>query len=496
MSIQPVTDPSPILGVPGHRAEPQAGGALSVVAGSYGSRDRVVRWSLAAGDLLAIVLAVFVAATLAPDGANLAALLLLACALMPLWLILFKTYGLYDRDMARINVVTLDDAPTMFHAVLVGTVLMWLLAKLLPIQPLAGLVMAWFGVAVLAIGLLLRACTRRLVVRNLGPERALIVGDPQSTNLRSKLEAHPEYGVVSVRRLVGLSDEVLASVRDLGAEIGCDSDSVIAVARQARAERLIINEPDLEADVLADLVRECKREGLKVTLLPRVSDVLGPSVELDDLEGLSVIGIIPPVLSPSSRLLKRTMDICVSAALLVLTAPLMLLIALLVKLDSSGPALFRQERVGRHGQPFTVVKFRTMTADAEDRLEAVWAGSASSRWLKIDDDPRVTRLGRILRMTSLDELPQFWNVLRGEMSIVGPRPLSIADDQQVGGWARGRLDLSPGITGLWQVLGRTDIPFDEMIRLDYRYITNWSIWNDLRIIFATVPALITQRGAN
>jgi len=190
------------------------------------------------------------------------------------------------------------------------------------------------------------------------------------------------------------------------------------------------------------------------------------------------------------------MDICLSAALLVLTAPLMVLIALLVKLDSSGPALFRQERVGRHGHPFTVVKFRTMAADAEDRLEAVWAESASSRWLKIDRDPRVTRLGRILRMTSLDELPQFWNVLRGEMSIVGPRPLSIADDRQVSGWARGRLDLAPGITGLWQVLGRTDIPFDEMIRLDYRYITNWSIWNDLRIIFATVPALLTQRGAN
>jgi lipopolysaccharide/colanic/teichoic acid biosynthesis glycosyltransferase len=186
----------------------------------------------------------------------------------------------------------------------------------------------------------------------------------------------------------------------------------------------------------------------------------------------------------------------VSAVCLVLTAPLMLLIALLVKLESPGPAIFRQERVGRRGRPFRVAKFRTMVVDAEDRLDSLRAESKSSKWLKLDHDPRVTRLGRILRLTSLDELLQFWNVLKGEMSLVGPRPLSTTDDAQVGGWARDRLDLAPGITGSWQVLGRTDIPFDGMVKLDYLYVTNWSLWRDVRIMLDTVPALLTSQGAN
>ena len=181
-------------------------------------------------------------------------------------------------------------------------------SKLFPVEDLKALELAWFGIAALLLGLILREGVRRLVIRKLGPERVLIVGDPRKTNLRSKLNAHPEYGVVSVRDLDELPETVLAAARELG-ELsdmsGRDSESIISIARQAQAERLIISDVDLDEDVLAELLRACKREGLKASLLPHVFDVLGPSVQLDNVEGVTVIGIKPPVLSRSSRVIKR-----------------------------------------------------------------------------------------------------------------------------------------------------------------------------------------------
>ena len=158
--------------------------------------------------------------------------------------------------------------------------------------------------------------------------------------------------------------------------------------------------------------------------------------------------------------------------------------------------LFRQERVGRGGRRFRLVKFRTMVADAEAQRAALLAHSTDPHWLKLDHDPRVSRLGHHLRHLSIDELPQLWNVIRGQMSLVGPRPLIVAEDDMVVGWGRGRLDLTPGITGYWQVLGRTRIPFEEMVKLDYLYVTSWSLWNDMRLIIRTLPAVLTRRGAN
>jgi lipopolysaccharide/colanic/teichoic acid biosynthesis glycosyltransferase len=202
------------------------------------------------------------------------------------------------------------------------------------------------------------------------------------------------------------------------------------------------------------------------------------------------------VLPRSSRFLKRTMDIVGSITLLVLSAPLFAAIALAIKLDSRGPMLFRQERIGLWGRGFSLVKVRTMTVDAEERREALLAESKDPGWLHLDHDPRVTRVGRFLRHWSLDELPQVWNVLKGEMSLVGPRPIIPSEDRQLDGWARSRIDLAPGLTGLWQVLGRTTIPFDEMIRLDYLYVTNWSLWTDVRLMLRTIPAVALRRGVN
>jgi lipopolysaccharide/colanic/teichoic acid biosynthesis glycosyltransferase len=197
--------------------------------------------------------------------------------------------------------------------------------------------------------------------------------------------------------------------------------------------------------------------------------------------------------------LKRTFDLMAATVGLVFLAPLFAAVALVVKLESRGPVFFRQVRRGTNGTTFRIYKFRTMVAEAEEKKADVvhlnMHRNRDPRMTKIPDDPRVTRVGRFLRRTSIDELPQLINVIKGEMSLVGPRPLILEEDAHVQEWARKRLDLKPGITGLWQVLGRSDIPFDEMTKLDYVYVTNWSLREDVRLILLTVPSLLRPRRA-
>jgi exopolysaccharide biosynthesis polyprenyl glycosylphosphotransferase len=269
-----------------------------------------------------------------------------------------------------------------------------------------------------------------------------------------------------------------------------------ALLLRYRPDRLVLCDASADEQELLALVHRCKELALKVSLLPQLFSAMGPSVEVDDVEGVTVLGINPPVLPRTSRYLKRSLDLLVSATALLLTAPLMVLIALAIKVESRGPVFFKQRRIGRGGRPLHVVKFRTMVVDAEDQTQELMASSQHSGWLKLEHDPRITRVGRVLRRLSLDELPQLWNIVKGQMSLVGPRPLIESEDRQVDGWARSRLELTPGLTGLWQVLGRTNIPFDEMVKLDYLYVTNWSLWTDIRLILRTFPAVITRRGAN
>jgi lipopolysaccharide/colanic/teichoic acid biosynthesis glycosyltransferase len=197
------------------------------------------------------------------------------------------------------------------------------------------------------------------------------------------------------------------------------------------------------------------------------------------------------------RVMKRALDVVGALALGLLTAPIMIAIGAAIRLASPGPVLFWQERVGEGGRAFELVKFRTMVLGADAMTAELMQRSHDPDWLLLDDDPRVFGVGRLLRLTSLDELPQLWNVLRGEMSLVGPRPLSVRDDLRVPDWARGRCDVKPGLTGPWQVAGRTTVPFEEMVELDCLYVaSNWSLRRDLELIARTVPAVLLQRGAN
>jgi exopolysaccharide biosynthesis polyprenyl glycosylphosphotransferase len=307
-----------------------------------------------------------------------------------------------------------------------------------------------------------------------------------------KLAAHPEYRVEVIGLVAGdgNGDSTDSELPVLGTP-----DELGRIAAQHGITRVILSDGTADSE-LEPLLRDCRKLELKVSVLPKLSDVLGPAVEIDDVEGIAVLGINPPWLPRSSRALKRAMDMAIAAILLFMFSPVLLVLAIAIKLDSEGPVLFKQERVGRGGHRFKVLKFRTMVRDAERKRAQLIAESTDPNWLKIDHDPRITRVGHRIRRLSLDELPQLWNVLRGQMSMVGPRPLIPVEDERVFGWARGRLDLTPGITGYWQVLGRTRIPFEEMVKLDYLYVMNWSLWEDVRLMLRTLPVVLGGRGAN
>jgi exopolysaccharide biosynthesis polyprenyl glycosylphosphotransferase len=470
-----------------------------VLATSWGRRDRVVRRVLVLADLAAICLALAAAMVLAGQRDEPLAPLVPLLLSLPVWILLFKLYGLYDRDIKRISHNTIDDVPWLFHALLIGTLGFWGLLRWYPIDQMTLYEGFLFGLIAFALVLALRAGSRRIIVAVTAPERILLAGaEPVVATLVRKISSHPEYGLLPVgivepREHLAQAEQVLSP---LELPLLGDPAELERVVLAHRAERVLICRSEFNSDQVLAMIDLCRRYSLKVSILPDALESLGPSVEVDEVEGITLLGINPPVLGRTSRMIKRAFDLLISAVVLVLAAPLMALTAVAIKLDSKGAVFFRQSRVGAGGHRFRIVKFRTMVADAEAQRQSLMAASPDQRWLHLEDDPRVTRVGRFLRRTSLDELPQFFNVIRGEMSLVGPRPLPEAEDASVGGWARGRLDLTPGITGTWQVLGRTTIPFDEMVKLDYMYVTNWSLWMDIRLLLRTFPVVLGRRGAN
>jgi exopolysaccharide biosynthesis polyprenyl glycosylphosphotransferase len=245
-----------------------------------------------------------------------------------------------------------------------------------------------------------------------------------------------------------------------------------------------------------DLLRAARRPDVHLSIVPRFFEVFASNATIQELEGMPVVNLPPMRLSRSVRVLKRAFDVTAAGLGLLVLSPLLAVTAIAIKLDSRGPVFFRQERHGRGGSVFRIVKFRTMVDGAEAQRQALAKeNEVDGALFKIKDDPRITRVGSFLRTTSIDELPQLWNVLKGEMSLVGPRPFVIHESSQITGWASRRLDLTPGITGLWQVLGRNDMPFEEMVKLDYIYVTNWSLWWDLKILGQTIPVVLGRKGA-
>lgn len=479
----------------------------SVVATRWSQRDRISRRALLVSDMVGILLALYIGAAIAGYRDQPVDLLVLALPTIPAWALLFKLYGLYDRDVKRISHSGVDDVPWLFHALVIGMLGLWAYAKFVPETRITFAEALWFGVVGLLLLVLLRSLMRRQLIGRMGAERLLIAGaGATSALLVRKIVQHPEYGLTPVGRIAptgaGLDDVDLTADapaaradRPIVPLLGT-SDDLARLLERGGIERVILCRSDLEAPDVLRMARVCHRYGAKVGIVPGATDAYGPSVELDEVEGVTVLGVNRPMLGRSSRWLKRAFDICGAMLALLVTSPLLVAIAVAIKLDSRGPVLYRQKRIGRRGRRFVLIKFRTMVPDADGQRGALMSKSSDPNWLHLESDPRVTRLGSLLRKTSLDELPQLWNVLGGSMSLVGPRPLPEEEDARVNGWARGRLDLTPGITGLWQVLGRTSIPFEEMVKLDYVYVTNWSVWMDIRLLVRTLPAVLHRRGAN
>jgi exopolysaccharide biosynthesis polyprenyl glycosylphosphotransferase len=467
---------------------------VKAAASSRGRRWTTVRRALLATDAVALSAAAVAALVLADPDDRALRQIPWALACMPWLLLLFKLYGLYDRDDKRLGHATLDDVPAVFHALLAGTLGLWGFLKIAPpgqlvfIQVLAVLALTF------VVALAARAIVRRLLPRVVAPERVLVVGTGVDAQLvLRKIRGHARFGLLPVGYL---SDRRVGESSQLGLPYLGTVGNFAALCREHRIDRAVIASTAADGAVLADLIREANEQSIKISLLPSLLDVLGPSTVLDDLQGVTVLGINPARFTRSSWLIKRAMDVVVSAVTLLSLLPLLPIIALAIKLDSPGPVFFAQERVGRGARRFRVYKLRTMLQDAEARTEELRARSAHAAWLLLDRDPRVTRFGRFLRRTSIDEIPQVWNVLRGDMSLVGPRPMPLDTDGHISGWGRRRLDLTPGITGPWQVLGRTSIPFEEMVKLDYLYVTNWSLWGDIELLLRTVLVVLSRRGVN
>jgi len=457
-------------------------------------RDSVMRRSLAMADVLALVGAYLVVLLVLPPSAARADPVLLLTTL-PAWVVLHKLMRLYDRDANLIHKSTLNELPAIAQSIVMGVALLFLLGPLIGLEPARGEAIGFLACALIAMPAS-RYGVRAVVRRHAEPERCLLLGsDRVAAIVARKIQDHPEYGV----RLVGYVDETrdgpaVRPVVDLP-PLGTIADFE-RVCDEHQIERFVVAFSSLSMDRTLDLIRMSKRRHLKLSIVPRLYEVVGSSVEVDQIEGMTLLGLRGPHLTTSTLRLKRTIDVLGAGLGLALLAPVLAGIALAVRVGSPGPVLFAQRRVGRDGHEFDIHKFRTMVRGADAmKPSLIHLNETHEPMFKMQDDPRVTPIGRLLRRASLDELPQLWNVLRGEMSLVGPRPLVPAESEHVLGWHRARLDLTPGLTGPWQVMGRNAIPFDEMIKLDYLYISEWSLWNDLKLLVRTLPVIAGRRGA-
>ncbi len=440
-------------------------------------RERVYRHSLAAADLLASVASVSVAIDwVGGDRLRWWSYLILA----PLVLLTAKVLGLYDHDELVVRKSTIDELPRLINLASTFTLLVWVTRHLTVTgaPTTQAMIALWVALAVSIAGA--RTLARRLAAAISPLERCLLLGDRRAfERLEGPLAA--ERGV----HLVGCVPLDRAMYEESALRGLAEADGVhriiIAADETARPEETL------------ELVRRAKLTGLRVSLFPGILEAVGSSVVCDEIGGVTLLGVPRFGLTRSSIALKRGFDVAGAGVLMLAAVPVMAVAAVLIRLDGGGPVLFRQTRVGRDGEHFPMLKLRTMVVGAEAMKADLMDRNETDGVFKIADDPRITRVGRWLRRSNLDELPQLLNVLRGEMSLVGPRPLVIDEDERVVGIDRRRLHLQPGMTGPWQTLGER-VPLGEMVKVDYLYVANWSLWIDIKILLRTIPHVLAGRG--
>jgi len=452
------------------------------------SRDAVYKRLLAVADLIAAATAF--AITIPVLGSDqLGPWVVLAIVMV---VPVCKLCGLYDRDEHIVHKTTLDEAPLLFFVAALYTLLAFFAGEAI-VEGTFGREQAAVLWGLLFLSMLVaRVGARALAESIVAEERCVILGNADAAHwLSTKLERCNASTHVVGRVPLSPDDTSANELPLLGS-----FDSLEGLLDRHRVDRALIAPASGDSDLhLLHVIRVVKRLGVRVSVLPRLFEAVGSAYEVDEVEGATLLGVRRHGLSRSSWLIKRSFDLLCSAVILLLLAPLMAVIALAVKLGSPGPVLFRQRRVGREDRVFEINKFRTMVADAEAQKDGLaHRNEAGGGLFKIEDDPRITRVGRFLRRTSLDELPQLLNVLRGDMSLVGPRPLVVDEDRLIEGTSRHRLLVPPGVTGLWQIFGSARIPLNEMVKIDYLYGANWSLWTDTKILLRTVPVVFGRRG--
>jgi len=415
-------------------------------------------------------------------------------ALVALTLVFFHLRGLYR--LAR-GTAWFDEMLAVAAGAFYGVGLLFAVVSLVRYPANSRLSFIYAYVLIVLLVALSRSLARALRalarLRGHGIARVLVVGDNSAGRMiMQSIAGQPHLGY----QVVGFVD--LGAGRDFGRfrRLGTVAELPSVCAAHAVDEVIIALPAAYHREIL--VIRDhCQRDGLLFKLVPDLYELSLNRIEVDAINGIPLLSVkATTAIQGWNQLVKRTLDVVLAGVGLVLFAPLWGLVALAIRLDSPGPILFRQERVGRGGAPFVLLKFRSMREDADRVVQELLAlNEAKGPIFKIRNDPRMTRVGRFLRRWSVDELPQLWNVLRGDMSIVGPRPPLPREVAQYEPWQLRRLEAAPGLTGLWQVSGRSELSFDEMVMLDLYYIENWSLALDLRILLRTLPAVCRGGGA-
>ena len=426
----------------------------------------------------------------------------LLLALLPIWILMAKIYGLYDRDEEHADHSTVDDVVGVFHLVTVGVWLLlfasWVTGAANPEFVKAAVFWVLAILLVTAGRGAARVAARRSV---LYVQNVVIVGAGDIGQLVArKMLQHPEYGI----HLVGFIDDEPRERRDelSGVSLLGTPDGLPEIVRMFDVDRVVIAFSRDSASETVDLIRSLRDFDVQIDVIPRLFDVVGPRITYHSIEALPLIGLRPVRLTRSSRVVKRLIDIVGSSFLLVLTAPLFAVIAVLIRLDSPGPILFRQGRLGLGMREFTALKFRTMKVDVDESahreyIKQTMSASATvgeNGMYKLDRGDSITRVGHWLRRTSLDELPQLLNVVRGDMSLVGPRPCIPYETEHFKPYQFERFLVPAGLTGLWQVTARARSTFGEALDMDVAYARGWSLGLDLRLLWQTPLQMVRQKG--
>lgn len=424
----------------------------------------------------------------------------MALGAVPLWLLVFHISGVYKREVRRLSVSTFDELPRTIGTIAVGAWVMFSFLILTGNDLSTGWAI-WVFVALVGLMLTFLVPLSRGIVRvalsfyNPFRTSTIVVGAGEvGKSIVGRLSRHKEYGL----RVVGFLDTSPPEDVDLGKVqlLGRHSD-LREIVDQRGISRVLIAFSRTPHPQMLEVIHRCQEMKVDVSVVPRFFEALSSRVEIEDVEGLTMLSM--PRYARHGRTMrafKRLLDLAAASLIIMFLSPLLLAVTLLIRLDSPGPILFRQERMGKKHRHFMMYKFRSMHVGADRKREDLAEHSeVTGPIFKMKDDPRITRVGRFMRRLSIDELPQLFNVIKGEMSLVGPRPLPIEEAEACTGTADMRHEIQPGITGLWQILGRSDIPYEEMMQLDYLYVTNWTFRWDIKIILRTLIAIVRKRGA-